>query len=63
MIALILLNLLNEMRKKIRCKALPSILFSFCNDFNKFNNIGVQMQDLFIVWLKLAFYWRFCSTK
>ena len=29
MIALVLLNLLNKMRKKIRCEALPSIFFFF----------------------------------
>ena len=39
MSAHVLLNLLNELGKidKIRC--LPSILFYFRNEFNKFNNV------------------------
>ena len=32
------LNLLNDLGRKIRCKALP-------NEFNKFDNTGAQMQD------------------
>ena len=39
----VLLNLLNG--KKLRCEALPSILSVFPNEFNKFNNTGVRMQD------------------
>ena len=35
----VLLNLLNEFRKKITCEALPSILPFFRKEFNKFNNI------------------------
>ena len=34
----VLLNLLNELRKTKRCEV-------FSNEFNKFNNIGAQMQD------------------
>ena len=45
MIAHVLLNLLNELGKKIRCEALPSILSVFPNEFNKFNNTGARMQD------------------
>ena len=41
----VLLNLLNEVGKKIRCEALPTILSVFPNEFNKFNNTGAQMQD------------------
>ena len=41
----VLLNLLNKLGKKIICKALPSILSVFPNEFNKFNNTGAQMQD------------------
>ena len=37
---LIVLNLLNELGKKIRCKALLSILSVFTNKFNKFSNTG-----------------------
>ena len=40
----VLLNLLNELGKKIRCEALPSILSFFHNEFNKFNNKGARMQ-------------------
>ena len=45
MSAHVLLNLLNELGKKIRCEALPSILSGFPNEFNKFNNTGARMQD------------------
>ena len=41
----VLLNLLNEMGKKIRCEAMPSILSVFPNEVNKFNNTGARMQD------------------
>ena len=40
-----LLNLLNELGKKIRCEALSSILSVFPNVFNKSNNTGARMQD------------------
>ena len=40
MSAHVLLNLLNELGKKIRCESLPSILSVFPNEFNKFNNTG-----------------------
>ena len=40
-----LLNLLNELGKKIRCEAFPSTLSVFPNEFNKFNNTGARMQD------------------
>ena len=45
MSAHVLLNLLNDLGKKVRCEALPSILSVFSNDFNKFNNTGARMQD------------------
>ena len=45
MSAHVLLNLLNELGKKIRCEAVPSILSVFPNKFNKFNNTGARMQD------------------
>ena len=45
MSAHVLLNLLNELGEKIRCKALPSILSVFPNEFNKFNDTGAQVQD------------------
>ena len=31
----VLLNLLNELGKKLKCEALPSILSVFLNEFNK----------------------------
>ena len=37
MSAHVLLNLLNELGKKDKMRGLPSILFLFCNKFNKFN--------------------------
>ena len=41
----VLLNLFNKFGKKIRFKALPSILPVFATEFNKFSNIGAQMQE------------------
>ena len=41
----VLLNLLNELGKKIRCKALPSNLSVFPKSLYKFNNTGARMQD------------------
>ena len=40
----VLLNLLNELRKRDNMRGLPGIL-SLCNKFNKFNNTGAQMLD------------------
>ena len=45
MSAHLLLNVLNKLGKKIRCKALLSILSIFPNKFNKSNDTGAQMQD------------------
>ena len=45
MSAHLLLNLLNELGKKIRCEALPSILLVSLTSFNKFNNTGARMED------------------
>ena len=45
MSAYVLLNLLNELGKTIRCEAVPSILAVFLNEFNKFNKTGARMQD------------------
>ena len=41
----VLLTLLNELRKRVKLRGLPSILSLFCNEFNKFNNTGAQMLD------------------
>ena len=43
--ARVLLNSLNELRKRDKMRGLPSILSLFCNKFNKFNNTRVRMLD------------------
>ena len=45
MSAHVLLNLLNELRKRYKIGGLPSILSLFPNLFNKFNNTGARMLD------------------
>ena len=41
----VLLNLLNEFRKRDKMRGLPSILSIFGKKFNKFNNTGARMLD------------------
>ena len=41
----VLLNLLNELRKRDKMRGWPSILSLFCNEFNKFNNTVARMLD------------------
>ena len=41
----VLLNLLNELRKRDRVRGLSSILSLFRNEFNKFNNTRARMLD------------------
>ena len=41
----VLLNLLNELRKRDTMRGLPSILSFFRSDFNKFNYTGARMID------------------
>ena len=43
MSAHVLLNLLNELGKRDKMRALPSILSLFRNEFNKFNKIRAQI--------------------
>ena len=43
MSAHVLLNLLNELRKRDKMQSLPSILSLFRNECNKFNNTGARM--------------------
>ena len=38
----VLLNILNEMRKRHKMRGLPSILSLFRNEFDAFNNTGAQ---------------------
>ena len=45
MSAHVLLNLLNELRKRDKMRGLPSILSLFRNKFNKFNNTRAPMLD------------------
>ena len=45
MSALVLLNLLNELRIRNKMRGLPSILSLFRNEFKKFNNTGARMLD------------------
>ena len=45
MSALVVLNLLNELRKRDKMRGLPSILSHFRNEFNKFNNTRARMLD------------------
>ena len=58
MSAHVLLNLLNELGKKIRCEALPGIFSVFPNKFNKFNNTGARVDARFCLSYdtKIAFY-------
>ena len=39
----VLLNLLDELRKRDEMRGLPSILSLFRNEFNKFNNTRARM--------------------
>ena len=41
----VLLNLLNELRKRDKMRGLLGILLLFRNEFDKFNNTRAQMLD------------------
>ena len=41
----VLLNLLKELGKRDKMRALPSILFLFLNEFNKFDNTRARLLD------------------
>ena len=45
MSAHVLLNLLNELRKRDKMRGWPRILSLFRNEFNKFNNTRARMLD------------------
>ena len=47
MSAHVLLNLLNELRKRKNARLAEHFIFFFCNDINKFNNTGALMLDSF----------------
>ena len=53
MSALLLLNLLNELRKRDKMRGLLSPLLLFRNKFNKFNNTGAQLYNRSIYHRKL----------
>ena len=62
MSAHVLLNVLNELGKKISCEDLPIILSGFPNEFDKFNNIGARMRDsIYHMTLKSHFICKFCA--
>ena len=64
MSAHVLLNLLNELGKKIRCEAVPSILSVFPNEFDKFNNTGERMQDsIYHMPVKPHFISKLCTKR
>ena len=57
----VLLNLLNKLGEKMRCKALPSILSISSKEFNKFFNTGARIQDsIYHMTLKLHLIRNFC---
>ena len=41
----VLLNLLNKLGKRDKMRGLPSILYLFRNEFNKFNKTRARMLD------------------
>ena len=64
MSAHVLLNLLNEFGKKIRCEALSSILSVFPNEFNKCNNTGARIKDsIYHMTLKSHFISKFTPKR
>ena len=64
MSAHVLLNLLNKLGKRGKIGGLPSILFLFCNEFNKFNNTRARMLDSFYhLTLKLLLKSHFCPKN
>ena len=63
MSAYVLLNLLNELRKRDKMRGLPSILSLFRNKFNKFNNTGARMLDSILISYDIkiilnSYFWR-----
>ena len=56
MSAKVLLNLLNELGKKIRCETLPTVLSVFSNEFNNFNNTNARFCLSYDT--KIALFWQ-----
>ena len=64
MLAHVLLNLLNELRKRDKMRGLPSILSLFRNEFNKFNNTRTRMLDSFLSYdIKITLKSHFCHEN
>ena len=58
----VLLKLFDKLEKKIRCEAVPSILWIFHNEFNKFSNTGALSQDsIYHMTLKSHFISKICT--
>ena len=67
MSAHVLLNLLNELRKRDKMRGLLSILSLFRNEFNKFNNTRARMLESFVCLFDLILYvhstiFQLCGT-
>ena len=61
MSAYVLLDLLNELRKRDKMRGLPGILYLFRNEFNKFNKTRVRMLDsIYHMTLRLTLKSHFC---
>ena len=61
MSAHVLLNLLNELRKRYKMRGLPRILCLFRNKFNKFNNLrntNVRFYLSYDIKIILKYFWR-----
>ena len=62
MSAHVILNLLNELRKRDKMRGLPSILSLFRNEFNKFNNTRARMLDSIYHIMTLKLLWNLISA-
>ena len=59
MSAHVLLNLLNELGKRDKMRGLPSILFLFRNEFNKFNTRARMLDSIYHMTITLKYhFWR-----
>ena len=64
MSAHVLLNLLNELRKRHKMQDLPSVLSLFGNEFNKFNNIRAGMFRFYLTFdIKISLKSHFCCKN
>ena len=64
MSAHVLLNLLNELRKRDKMRGKPRILSLFRNEFNKFNNTRARMLDsIYHMTFKITLKSHFCRKN